>query len=189
VGSEMCIRDSLTQLKANKTQFQKRPKMNVTKALTTDYENKPPHSRAENKPNQTQFRALPLSTCRDLAHLGWLYLNKGNWKGKQIVSEQFIAEATSPSFPNANSAYGYFWWLNTDDLSRKWHRPVFNGTGKMVKSAPANMYMATGYYGQLIYVIPDLNMVVTTMGRTEDFETLRTIRKIWAALEPTLANK
>jgi len=52
------IKANKTQLKANKSQFQKRPKMSVNKALTTDYENIPPHSRAENKPNQTQFYRL-----------------------------------------------------------------------------------------------------------------------------------
>ncbi len=38
------------------SQFQKRPKMNVTKVLTKGYENKRLHRRAENKPNQTQFK-------------------------------------------------------------------------------------------------------------------------------------
>jgi hypothetical protein len=34
-----------------------KPKMNVTKALTTDYENKRPHSRAESKPNPNPIKA------------------------------------------------------------------------------------------------------------------------------------
>jgi len=48
----------LTQFKANQSQFQKRPKMNVTKALTTDYENKRPPTPAKTNPIQTQFYRL-----------------------------------------------------------------------------------------------------------------------------------
>ena len=40
-----------SQSKPIQTQFAGRPKMNVTKALTKDYENKPPQSRGKNKPN------------------------------------------------------------------------------------------------------------------------------------------
>jgi len=39
----------------NKPNFQK-CKMNITSALTKDYENIPPTKKCENKPNQTQFQ-------------------------------------------------------------------------------------------------------------------------------------
>ncbi len=46
---------NLTQTNPIQTQFQKRPKMNVNKVLTRDYEEKRSSRREENKPNQTQF--------------------------------------------------------------------------------------------------------------------------------------
>jgi CubicO group peptidase (beta-lactamase class C family) len=45
----------------------------------------------------------------DLAKLGQLMLDGGKWNGKQIISAEWVKDATSPSerFPG----YGYLWWL------------------------------------------------------------------------------
>ena len=123
-------------------------------------------------------------TCRDQARLGLLYLNNGNWEGTQIVSKDYIYDATHPSFPDANSVYGYLWWLNTPE--GEWHRIFVSGTGKMLENAPGNMFMATGFLGQLIIVIPDLDIVVTTMGITAQPETLYTLKDVWDAILPAL---
>ncbi len=55
----------------------------------------------------------------DMLKLGVLYLNKGVWNGKRILSEEWISEATSPisdSFswvePNWACGYGYQIWMN-----------------------------------------------------------------------------
>ena len=130
------------------------------------------------------FGAGIRSSCRDIAKLGLLLLNKGVWDGKQIISSEYVSQMTRPSYPAANSAYGYLTWLNAD--GGNWRRPVSSGSGKMVKNAPANMYAATGFFGQLIIVIPDDNMVVTTMGTTVQVETLDTLREVWDAILPAL---
>ncbi|MFX0080511.1 MAG: hypothetical protein ACFE94_02045 [Candidatus Hodarchaeota archaeon] len=49
---------------------------------------------------------------RDAAKLRQLFLNKGKWDGKQIISEQYLNEMTKPSFLETNSGYGYLVWLN-----------------------------------------------------------------------------
>ena len=123
-------------------------------------------------------------TCRDQARLGLLYVNKGNWRGTQIVSEDYIYDATHPSFPDANSAYGYLWWLNTPQ--GEYHRLFVSGTGKIMENAPDNIFVATGFFGQLIIVVPDLDIVITTMGRTRERETMYTLRKVWNAVLPAL---
>jgi CubicO group peptidase (beta-lactamase class C family) len=52
-------------------------------------------------------------SARDLARLGLLGLRKGKWGARQIVSEQWIAMARTPTGPNPG--YGYMnWFLNTD---------------------------------------------------------------------------
>jgi CubicO group peptidase (beta-lactamase class C family) len=106
------------------------------------------------------------SNHRDLARLGLLWLNKGKWKGKQIIAEEFIEASLKPPFPNANNAYGYLWWLNTDGGT--WRTPYrTSGEGKIIPDAPSNMYYAAGARSQLIFVVPDHNLVVVTMGNTE----------------------
>ncbi len=45
----------------------------------------------------------------DLAKIGLLILNDGNWNGKQLISKEWIADMLKPSKTNKN--YGYEWWL------------------------------------------------------------------------------
>lgn len=98
----------------------------------------------------------------DMLKFGLMILNNGKLGGKQIVSSKWIQESTSEHvkldswdvMPDANG-YGYYWW-----------RRKTNGH---------QAFVATGYGGQLICVIPDLKMVIVTTcflndknkGRTE----------------------
>jgi len=118
------------------------------------------------------------ASCRDLARLGWLYLNNGMWNGERIVSEQYIYEATHAPFPYASAVYGYLWWLNTPDGDPR------KGRGLLIHDAPGNLYMAIGLWNQLIIVVPAYNMVITSMGDTRDVNDVATL--IWDAIEPAL---
>lgn len=130
------------------------------------------------------------TTCRDIAKLGLLYLNMGMWKGERIIDAQYILDSTTAPFPDANTAYGYLWWLNPSIAeTRSWVRPKSagtTGTGAMVQGAPDNVYFAMGYYGQLVIVIPDYNMVVTTMGYTDVTDSLDTLQAVWNAINGNL---
>ncbi|UKB85324.1 beta-lactamase family protein [Chryseobacterium sp. MEBOG06] len=85
----------------------------------------------------------------DMLKFGSMILNNGKSGGKQIVSQKWIQESTSEHvkldswdvMPDANG-YGYYWW-----------RRKTNGH---------QAFVATGYGGQLICVIPDLKMVIVT---------------------------
>jgi CubicO group peptidase (beta-lactamase class C family) len=48
------------------------------------------------------------TTARDLAKIGRLYINKGNWQGKQIVSEDWVNASTTPNLDN--DCYQYQWY-------------------------------------------------------------------------------
>ncbi len=56
---------------------------------------------------------------RDMAKIGQLFLNGGQWQGKQIVSENWVKESTvnhagtmkNPAWLVAADGYGYQWWL------------------------------------------------------------------------------
>ena len=57
------------------------------------------------------------SNARDFARFGQLILNKGNWNGKQLVSESYIKEATTPDtnlifkeYNETNHCYGFQFW-------------------------------------------------------------------------------
>jgi CubicO group peptidase (beta-lactamase class C family) len=104
------------------------------------------------------------ATHRDMARLGLLWLNQGRWGDQQLVAKEYIRAATSARFPQANTDYGYLWWLNTTD-----------------SATPTNGYQARGGNGQLIIVVPDEDIVVVTMGNTLGLSDDAT-RNVWQAI-------
>jgi len=85
-------------------------------------------------------------TPHDMAKLGYLYLNEGEWDGQQLLSADWVAAATSPL---GSPKYGYQWWLHPSG------------------------YYADGAGGQRIFVFPDLDMVVVTTGNGgSDYEVI-----------------
>jgi CubicO group peptidase (beta-lactamase class C family) len=82
--------------------------------------------------------------ARDLAKFGYLYLNGGRWDSTQVVPADYVRASTQPhSKPPPTvpaDGYGYQWWTTSVDS----HRSFF----------------AAGFAGQLIQVVPDLDLVV-----------------------------
>jgi len=124
---------------------------------------------------------------RDGAKLGQLFLNKGRWDGKQIISEQYLNEMIKPTFLSANSGYGYLVWLNNS--LGTWNRPFKSGAGRMIPNAPEDMFMATGFYGRFIFVIPSLDIVIVTFGKKFVEESLDTAREFYNAIAPALPSQ
>jgi len=83
---------------------------------------------------------------KDMAKFGLLYLNKGKWEDKQIISAEWIEASTRPYLDGrlGGSKYGYQWWVN-----------------------PAGYYAALGMYGQTIFVVPEKNLVAVFTGNIE----------------------
>jgi CubicO group peptidase (beta-lactamase class C family) len=87
---------------------------------------------------------LSLSS-RDLAKIGYLYLNEGRWEKEQIVSKEWVRESTRPLIKAVDPVsrlkdYGFLWWIRT------------------IKGHSA--YLALGFGGQVTTVIPNLDLVV-----------------------------
>ena len=62
------------------------------------------------------FGGLTL-TMKDLAKIGRLYLNKGMWEGKRIVSEEWIR--LSSEYDDSNNGYHFNWYnLKYEDYNR-----------------------------------------------------------------------
>jgi CubicO group peptidase (beta-lactamase class C family) len=95
------------------------------------------------------------AVARDYARFGQLVLNKGKWGEKQIVSEKYIQEATTPASylkdPTENNNpvdyYGYQYW-------------IFNHKG--ISIAQQN-----GLFGQYVYVIKEKDAVVVRLGESK----------------------
>ena len=91
----------------------------------------------------TYVRTLQIRTI-DMAKLGQLFLQNGVWNGKQIVPQSFVAAATSAQNgggPPVGLSYGYFWWAAPP-------------------AVPRPNFLASGYAGQVIWVNPQLDLVI-----------------------------
>ena len=85
----------------------------------------------------------------DFAKFGQLYLKKGRWHGKQIVSEEWISESRKAHFQVTNDlGYGYLWW--------KW---IFKIDGR-----PFPAFSAQGNGENHLFVFPDFDLVVVLAG-------------------------
>ncbi len=102
--------------------------------------------------NWSTAAGVPIGFCclnavsRDYAKLGSLYLNNGNWNGFEIVSSDWVTEATIPSEqhvqPEAiggHRGYQYQWWVPKG----------YDGE-----------FFANGIWGQAIWVSRKNNMVI-----------------------------
>lgn len=117
------------------------------------------------------------ATASDFAKLGRLYLNHGNWQGKQVVSEKWVNKTTSPD-ALAQTGYKNQWWACSnvtyfkDSVSAQamldhnhLKAPIRKRTnGSYTVSLKTRDYRAEGILGQLIYVNPDNNVVIVRLG-------------------------
>jgi CubicO group peptidase (beta-lactamase class C family) len=93
---------------------------------------------------------------RDLAKLGRMLLDHGQWHGRQIVPANWVAASLAEHIPVGDGRqYGYQWWVGR----AKWRDKVIAWSG------------AIGNGGQRLYVLPDLDMaVVVTAGEYNSAE-------------------
>ncbi|MGB5311666.1 MAG: serine hydrolase [Polyangiales bacterium] len=87
---------------------------------------------------------------RDMARIGQLFLDDGQWNGTQIVSPEWVEEATKAfmTVDTDGTGYGFQWWILSGD---------FEG-----------LYEARGRGGQAIIVWPDTNIIAVFTGRGID---------------------
>lgn len=98
------------------------------------------------------FADLKLSP-RDMAKLGYLWLHRGQWEGKQVVPASYLADAfTAHANVEPNVQYGYGMWIY----------PEHGHAG-----GPADVE-ANGAGGQRIAVVPSQDMVEVITGTNLD---------------------
>ncbi len=89
------------------------------------------------------------STSRDFARIGQLYLQNGNWHGKQLIPEAWVKQSITPADlinedGSENTKYGLSWWITE------------------FKGLP--VFYARGILGQYIICIPKYELVVVRTG-------------------------
>ncbi|RED25090.1 hypothetical protein BD847_1833 [Flavobacterium cutihirudinis] len=92
------------------------------------------------------------ATPRDWSKFGLLYLHKGNWNGEQILDESWVKYTSTPT-NTSEGKYGAQFWLNA---------------GGKFPDVPRDMFYCSGYQGQMVAIIPSLDMVVVRMGVKEE---------------------
>jgi CubicO group peptidase (beta-lactamase class C family) len=105
--------------------------------------------------------------ARDMARFGHLTLRRGRWNGRQLLSEDWVRMALTPT--TAQPTYGFMnWFLNTD--RKQW------------PSAPATAFAHVGNGTNIIYVDPEHDIVAVVRwienGAVDEF-----VKRLLAAVE------
>lgn len=102
---------------------------------------------------------------RDFLKLGQLYLDGGVWNGQRIVSREWVRESSAPhSSLNETDDYGFAWWRRSYE----------------VRGQTIDTYYASGNGGQLLFVVPELELVALIQaGNYSDGRTRNEFRDLY----------
>lgn len=102
-----------------------------------------------------------------MARLGWLYCQRGRWAGEQLISERYIAQATSVRVPadmppfeakawytGLPGRYGLNWWVNGSDAAGK----------RLWPSAPPSTFALQGNRNNICIIVPEWDLVLVRLG-------------------------
>jgi len=131
-------------------------------------------------------------SVRDLARLGWFWLNRGNWAGEQLLPGSYFDEYVKPQAPKdlpqtaraetddylgigtygggsdhfttyGPGIYGFNWWFNATGRTHPDERAW--------PDAPADVYLTLGFGGNSSAVLPSRDAVLVALkadwGRVE----------------------
>jgi CubicO group peptidase (beta-lactamase class C family) len=116
------------------------------------------------------------ATAREYAKFAYLYLNRGNWGGKQLVPAQWVDDSTRQLHdkdPDPDPDVCHDWYYNL------WHINLPNRLGSGVDdpncptqfctattyaNLPPDGYFAEGLAGQYVFVIPSADLIVVRLG-------------------------
>jgi CubicO group peptidase (beta-lactamase class C family) len=107
------------------------------------------------------------ATARDWAKFGQLYLQDGVWNGERILPEGWVRYSSTET-PHADGKYAAQFWLDHQD-----------------KSFPQDAFMAVGFEGQYVTIIPSKQLVIVRLGCTpnDNFNHSALVKGIVAAVK------
>jgi len=93
------------------------------------------------------------ASARNFARIGKLYLNYGNWNGRQLLDSGWIAQSVAPHLLPDKSGqstqyYGWQWWC-MNDINK-------------------NVFYCRGLNGQYVICFPDKNLVLVRIGHKRE---------------------
>lgn len=115
--------------------------------------------------------------ARDLAKVGQLMLQRGEWKGAQVVPADWIDLSTRTTYrfggaPHPFVGYAHLWWVFAPDPALPDGEPIVAGTG---------------LGGQYLFWIRDYDLVVVVLGWSDDPEqALAPTRFLYDDILPTV---
>ena len=101
---------------------------------------------------------------RDFLKIGQLYLNGGEWNGRRVVPTDWVVDSTQPKVEVSPATTG----LSEEDFSNfylraadglAWHLNTLKSGGRTYRT-----YGATGNGGQLLVVVPEVDLAVVFTG-------------------------
>jgi CubicO group peptidase (beta-lactamase class C family) len=136
-------------------------------------------------------------SARQMARLGHLFLNKGNWNGRQLLRREWVEAATSVQVPaslpwaqpeseiDGRGVYGFNWWVNGATRRAGLALPsIDTGAGRASPAllkwpgAPPGTFAASGHNNNRMFVIPEWKLVIVRLGL--DQQDGRIADEIWS---------
>ncbi len=112
----------------------------------------------------------------DLAKFGLLYLQKGQWNGKQILAKEWVEEATAEHILQAPDA------PKADREKSDW----MQGYGYQFWRCRNGYFRGDGAFGQYIIVMQDKDAVIAINSETEDMQGI--LNLVWQHLLPAMGD-
>ena len=109
----------------------------------------------------------------DIAKFGQLYLQKGIWNGKRLISEAWIRDATRKEVPSAGGG-------NRKTEDNDWQQ----GYGYQFWRCRHDAYRGDGAFGQYCIVLPNEDAVIAITSETGDMGAI--LDAVWNHILPAL---
>ena len=116
------------------------------------------------------------ATARDFARFGLLFYNDGIWNGERILPEGWVKFSFTPPVGAKRGQYGAQWWANAGEKNNPSNRPY--------PDVPVDAYLAEGFEGQYVFIVPSKKLVVVRLGLTKtDFDMNKFVSEVIQSIE------
>lgn len=129
---------------------------------------------------KTGYNSVFFSKARAMARFGSLMLNRGMWAQTQVMEDLDYYHAMINSSQDLNKSYGYLWWLNgKSECMIPGSDQVFNSN--IFQGVPSDAYAALGKNGQILLIVPSMDLVLIRMGESNDkaLVSITLVNDIW----------
>ncbi len=97
------------------------------------------------------------ASAHDWARFGLLHLRDGVWEGERLLPSGWVDYVRTPTPAAPHGEYGAHWWLNAG---------AAGGGDPPNRSAPRDLFYASGHDGQVVAVVPSRDLVLVRLGVT-----------------------